>query len=122
VFEDRVEQLARVLWISTAQYSMDPFRSAKRTVICLRSPSRAALDGILVPAPETPHAVPPDKGGQITENLFGDVLILPLLSTLRMMPRARFSPAGSCSLSLYIGGARRDRSNLNRTPLNPAGP
>jgi hypothetical protein len=39
--EHWVEELARLLGIAVGQQPIEPFRSAKRTVTCLRSPSRA---------------------------------------------------------------------------------
>jgi hypothetical protein len=42
--KDGIEELARLLGVPVGQQSIEPFRSAKSTVTCLRSPSRAVLD------------------------------------------------------------------------------
>jgi hypothetical protein len=43
-FEDWIENLSRLLGIAVARSSIEPLRSAKRTVTCLRSPSSAAFE------------------------------------------------------------------------------
>jgi hypothetical protein len=43
VFEDGIEQFPCLLGVAFGQ-KLEPLRSAKRTVTCFRSPSRAALE------------------------------------------------------------------------------
>jgi hypothetical protein len=54
-FKDRVQYLPRVLGIAVGQQFDRAFGSAKRTVTCLRSPSRAAL--VRIPQNLSAHSV-----------------------------------------------------------------